>query len=187
MEVRQGFGHAAKGFYLNVLQPLAISPLFSELAPLSDKKKANKDHLELVLRYFAYTNDIDNYKGTVKPFLDSYLKSATLEFEAAEPNASIEYINEFNEVLNFINDHFGGIGFKKTMTNGTTTRARYEAIAVGVRLALNEDPDLEPAIPVSEWILSDEFQVVVGADSANNTSQLKNRINFVKNKLLTGE
>lgn len=186
MEVRHGSEQGAKKFYRNVLQPLASSSLFSVLAPLSDKKKANKDHLELVLRYFAYSNDIENYKGTVKPFLDAYLDKATIELEATDDNAAEAYINDFNKVLDFIDNNFGGMGFKKTMTSSTTTRARYEAIAVGVRLALNEEPELEPAIPVSQWIISDEFQLVVGADSANNTSQLTNRIDFVKNKLLTG-
>lgn len=186
MEVRHGSDHASKKFYTDVLQTLATSSLFSELAPLSNKKKANKDHLELVLRYFAYAHDINNYKGTVKPFLDAYLKKATEETEDAQPADLKKYIDEFNQVLDFIDKHFGGMGFKKTITSGTTTRARYEAIAVGVRQALNDDPQLEPAIPVSKWILSDEFQAVVGADSANNSTQLINRIEFVKNKLLTG-
>lgn len=187
MEVRHGSEDAAKKFYTDVLEPLATSALFSELAPLSDKKKANKDHLELVLRYFAYAHDIENYRGTVRPFLDSYLEKVTQETEEQNPEEFSVYLDEFNEVLNFINEHFAGMGFKKTLNSGTTTRARYEAIAIGVRFALNEDPTLTPAIPVSDWILSEEFQTVVGADSANNTTQLENRINFVKNKLLTGD
>lgn len=187
MEVRHGSEDAAKKFYTEVLEPLATSQLFSTLAPLSNSKKANKDHLELVLRYFAYAHDIQNYRGTVKPFLDSYLEKVTAKTENAEPAKLALYTKEFTEVLEFIDQHFGGMGFKKTITSGTTTRARYEAIAIGVRFALNEDPTLEPAIPVSDWILSEDFQTVVGADSANNTTQLENRINFVKNKLLTGE
>ncbi|EKO3439093.1 DUF262 domain-containing protein [Vibrio fluvialis] len=185
MEVRHGSEDAAKPFYMKVLTPLATSELFSKLAPLSDQKKANKDHLELVLRYFAYAHDMESYKGSVKPFLDSYLEKVS-SIDAAHELEKFKI--EFDEVLHFIDAHFGGMGFKKTITSKTTTRARYEAIAVGVRRALNESPNtLEPAIPVSEWILSEEFQEVVGADSANNTTQLERRINFVKNKLLTGE
>ncbi len=187
MEVRHGSEEAAKKFYTSVLEPLATSQLFSKLAPLSNKKKANKDHLELVLRYFAYAHDVSSYRGTVRPFLDAYLEKVTEETEKATNGTLEKYISEFNDVLTFIDTHFGGIGFKKTINSGTTTRARYEAIAVGVRFALDIDPDLEPAVPVSDWIFSDDFQDVVGADSANNTTQLENRINFVKNKLLTGD
>lgn len=187
MEVRHGSEDAAKPFYTDVLEPLATSELFAKLAPLSDKKKANRDHLELVLRYFAYSYDMDNYRGTVKPFLDAYLARVSSETEQGSQERLDEFKKEFNCVLDFVEKHFGDMGFKKTVTSKTTTRARYEAIAVGVGDALKEDPNLEPAVPVADWILSDEFQEVVGADSANNTTQLRARINFVKNKLLTGE
>ncbi|EGU59515.1 hypothetical protein VINI7043_09811 [Vibrio nigripulchritudo ATCC 27043] len=187
MEVRHGSEDAAKPFYTDVLENLATSELFAKLAPLSDKKKANRDHLELVLRYFAYSYDLDNYKGTVKPFLDAYLTKVSNATETHSEDRLLEYKNEFKRVLDFVDQYFGNMGFKKTITSKTTTRARYEAIAVGVGNALKEVPDLEPAVPVSEWILSDEFQAVVGADSANNTTQLLARINFVKNKLLIGE
>ena len=77
------------------------------------------------------------------------------------------------------------MGFKKTPTSKTTPRARYEAIAVGTALALKENPQLqEPVIPVGEWLFEEEFETIVTADSANNTSQLKNRIFYVKDKLL---
>lgn len=187
MEVRHGSEDAAKPFYTGVLEPLATSDLFSKLAPLSDKKKSNRDHLELVLRYFAYSHDIAGYKGTVKPFLDSYLERVTKETEENSQERLDSYKEEFNQVLAFVEQHFGDMGFKKTITSKTTTRARYEAIAVGVGEALKEDASLEPAIPVADWLFSDEFQEIVGADSANNTTQLLARINFVKNKLLTGE
>ncbi len=85
----------------------------------------------------------------------------------------------------FIEKHIS-IGFKKTATSKTTTRARYEAISIGVALALRDSPELEPAINISEWLFTDEFQEIVGADSANNENQLRRRINYVKDMLLNG-
>lgn len=183
MEVRHGSEEANSKFYKKVIIPCSEDSLFSKLAPLSDKKKSNADHRELVLRFFAYLHNLDTYKGYVKPFLDEYLMQESEQTSEAVLEA---YLNEFNSTMGFIDKHFGGMGFKKTIGSKTTPRARYEAIAVGVALALQEKPSLEPAVDVSTWLSSDEFQAIVGADSANNVNQLKRRINFVKNKLLEG-
>jgi len=183
MEVRHGSEEANSDFYKNVIIPCSEDALFSTLAPLSDKKKKNADHRELILRFFAYLHNLEEYKGYVKPFLDEYLKEESLTTSQNVLNA---YKEEFNTTLKFIDKHFGGMGFKKTLNSKTTPRARYEAIAVGVALALKSDPKLEPAVDISSWLLSEEFQAIVGADSANNVSQLKRRIDYVKNKLLIG-
>jgi len=184
MEVRHGSEEANSEFYKKVVVPCSEDALFSSLAPLSDKKKSNADHRELVLRFFAYLHNIDNYKGYVKPFLDDYL----LEASKIEDQDTIEsFKKEFNDTMNFIDEHFGGMGFKKTINSKTTPRARYEAIAIGVAQALKEEPNLiKPAVDVSSWLTSDEFQTIVGADSANNVSQLLKRISYVKGKMLEG-
>lgn len=184
MEVRHGSEEANSKFYKEVIVPCSENPLFSTLAPLSDKKKRNADHRELVLRFFAYLHNFDSYKGYVKPFLDEYLKHESQE----ESNQVLDaYKLEFNNTMKFIDTHFGGMGFKKTLSSKTTPRARYEAIAVGVAQALQENPNLEPATSISDWLTSDEFQKIVGADSANNVKQLERRISYVKNKLLGEE
>ncbi|EKN3579997.1 DUF262 domain-containing protein [Yersinia enterocolitica] len=181
MEVRHGSDAATSRFYKDVLIPCSINGKFNELAPLSDKKRSSGDHRELVLRFFAYLNDIDSYKGYVTPFLDEYLNKKAEEGD----NITVQdYLNQFNDMLDFVETHFP-IGFKKTITSKTTPRARYEAIAVGTAAALKENPKLlKPAEPIADWLFSPEFESIVTADSANNTTQLNNRINYVKNKLL---
>lgn len=76
-------------------------------------------------------------------------------------------------------------GLKRHQQAKPPPRARYEAIAVGTALALKANPHLQaPVIPVGDWLFGEEFETIVTADSANNTSQLKNRIFYVKDKLL---
>ncbi|MEL9440065.1 DUF262 domain-containing protein, partial [Escherichia coli] len=65
MEVRHGSDAATSMFYKDVVTPCSTNSLFSQLAPLSDRKRSNGDHRELVLRFFAYLNDLENYKGFV--------------------------------------------------------------------------------------------------------------------------
>jgi len=181
MEVRHGSPEANSKFYKELIVKAAELPLFQELAPLSAKKLASADHREFALRFFAYANDIKNYSGSVKPFLDKYMEKAAKDLTSDDDIK--DALNEFEATLSFIQKHIP-LGFKRTATSKTTTRARYEALAIGTCFALREDHNLEPAEPISNWITSDEFQMVVGADSANNTSQLLRRIHFVKNKLL---
>lgn len=178
-ETRHGSEYASSQFYKNIIVPCSEDTLFSELAPLSDKKKSNGDHLELVTRFFAYLNDLDSYDGKVLQFLEGFL-AKSVERDAA----SIELdLKEFERTMQFINKFFTN-GFRRTATSKTTPRARFEAIAVGVAIALRENPDLvEPASPVSDWLFEEEFQRVVSADSANNKSQLLARIYYVKNKV----
>lgn len=183
MEVRHGSEEANSRFYKDVIIKCSEDDLFSTLAPLSDKKKSNADHRELVLRFFAYLHNRENYKGYVKQFIDEYLIQESKE---TSDNVLNGYIEEFNNTMLFISNHFGGMGFKKAIHSKTTPRARYEALAVGVALALQEDASLVPAVEISSWLISEEFQIIVGADSANNVSQLNARIDYVKNKLREG-
>jgi len=182
MEVRHGGQDADTKFYKEVVIVCSESQLFKDLAPLSVKKKANMDHRELVLRFFAYLNNLVGYKGSVKPFLDEYLHT---EGKVNDTGTISQHLKDFNQTMEFIHTHIP-MGFRKTQTSKTTARARYEALAVGTSLALKENPTLVPATPLSSWITSDEFQEIVGSDSANNISQLKKRIEYVKNKLLVG-
>lgn len=179
-ETRHGSEYASSVFYQKVIMPCSTDALFSKLAPLSDKKKSNGDHRELVTRYFAYLNDFDRYDGRVLQFLEGFLESAVGRTER-DVEGDIE---DFNKTMSFIDANFE-MGFRRTENSKTTPRARFEAMAVGVALALREAPALtSPVIPVSDWLYGEEFQSVISADSANNKSQLIRRIQYVKNKVL---
>jgi len=179
-ETRHGSEFASSAFYKKIIVPCSEDALFEKLAPLSDKKKSNGDHLELVTRFFAYLNDLTSYDGKVLQFLEEFLAKSV----ARDEGAIAEDLAEFTKTMQFIDAHFS-MGFKRTPTSKTTPRARFEAIAVGVALALREAPGLtEPATPVSDWLFCEEFQMVISADSANNKSQLLSRIGYVKSKIL---
>lgn len=181
-ETRHGSEFASSPFYKQIIVPCSDDELFSKLAPLSNKKKSNGDHLELVTRFFAYLNDLSSYDGKVLQFLEEFLAKSVERDDAAIAADLLE----FNKTMQFIDAHFN-MGFRRTPTSKTTPRARFEAIAVGVALALREAPYLHaPATPVSDWLFGSEFQAVISADSANNKAQLLARIDYVKNKVLGG-
>lgn len=77
----------------------------------------------------------------------------------------------------------GERGFRKTKKSRSTPRARFEALSVGIALALKENPNLK-AKDVSKWLESDEFNNNTKSDAANNKNRLINRIVYVRDMLL---
>ena len=89
---------------------------------------------------------------------------------------------EFVRMLNLVSTYFPN-GFKRT---GYTTvpRIRFEAIAVGVSLALREMPELAP-VNIDQWLDSQEFIKHTRSDASNSRPKLMNRIHYVRDNLLS--
>lgn len=68
------------------------------------------------------------------------------------------------------------------MTAKSTPRVRFESLAVGVALALREDPSLAPQD--LDWISSDKFKVLTTSDGANSRVKVIERIEYVRDRLL---
>lgn len=184
-ETRHGSNIADTKFYKDVLIPLANEPLLHKLAPVSEFKKNEGEYLELLLRFFAYSEKFNEYKGgLVIDFLNSYLENKKENEQQIDPEA---YKEQLKTVLDFIDNSFE-LGFRKTKNSKSTPRARFEAISVGVALALKESPTLSAhSANTSEWLFSDDFVRATTSDGANNIGNFRRRIEFVKDKLLEGE
>ena len=72
-----------------------------------------------------------------------------------EENKQEIYESRFNRMLDFAEQFLGEQGFRKKMKSKSTPRARFEALAVGISLALKEKPDLE--ISDTTWIEAEEY------------------------------
>jgi len=177
-EKRHGSTLADTRFYREVLTPCSDNELFQELAPVSKVKKKSGEYKELALRFFSYLNNKGSYSGTVAPFLNDYLEG----FKKDDSFDAKGHYDEFCKTLSFIKEHFPH-GFKKTENAKSTPRTRFEAIAVGVGLALREQPGLNPA-EVTEWLYSDAFREATTSDGANNVGNFHTRLNFVRDQLL---
>jgi hypothetical protein len=147
---------------------------FQKICPLNNTKELRHEGFELILRFFAYTNNYLNFKHNVGPFLDDFLIKNQ---ESFEENA---YRREFLNMCNFVEQNFPN-GFTRDGSK-QVPRVRFEAISVGVALALREKPDL--TIDSVDWLNSDKFRELTTSDASNNPGRLKNRVEFVKNSLL---
>ena len=175
MEVRRG---VVDGPFMKFITELAHHEKFIALVPLSERNAKRKEYEEIVLRYFAYLNNYQNFQKSVEEFLTDYLKEQNKVFtEEAKEEMRIE----FERMLMFVDEYFPN-GFKRQNYN-TVPRIRFEAIAVGVSLALRENPELVPA-DVTQWLESQEFIKHTRSDASNSRPKLINRIHFVRDSLL---
>jgi len=85
-------------------------------------------------------------------------------------------------MVNFIETNFQPPYIARKGRDNATPRVRYEAISVGVHLALEINPLL--AIDNTEWLESKEFKSHTTTDASNNQGKLKARIEFVRDCLL---
>lgn len=165
------------GALTDFIDKCSSDPLFIKLCPLSAKKVDRYARFELVLRFFSFVNHYKEFKHDVAPFLDKFLLENQSIFDETI------YYSEFNKMCKFVEAYFPN-GFAKPDSQQAVPNVRFEAISVGVALALRENPDLVPTN--MSWLDSDEFKQKTTTDASNNPGRLAERIEFVKNNLLGG-
>ena len=163
------------GALTNFVEKCSKDPLFVKLCPLSDNKVARYARFELVLRFFAFVNQYKDFKHDVAPFLDKYL----LENQASFDETAFRF--EFDGMCKFVETYFSN-GFAKPDSQKAVPNVRFEAISVGVALALRENADLVPSDMT--WLDSEDFKKKTTTDASNNPGRLQERVEFVKNSLL---
>ncbi len=172
-EIRKG---AYAGNFYDMILELKDDKNFKKVCPVSSQKELRGEYEELILRYFAYKDRYKEFKHDVAIFLNEYLTDMNEEEFKKE-----DYIKEFNKMVQFVNTNFP-YGFRKNEANQSIARVRFEAISVGVFLALQENPNLES--PDMEWLNSEGFKIQTTSDASNNPNRLQNRIEFVRDALL---
>ncbi|WP_431912592.1 DUF262 domain-containing protein [Micromonospora carbonacea] len=181
-EIRRG---ALAGPFLDLVIELATDPMFVKLAPMNSKTINERGREELVTRFFAYGDGLEGYKDRPADFMFEYSKTMNRAF-AADAALAESYRQRFNRTMSFVQRHFPH-GFSRTARGQATPRARFEAIAIGSYRALQENPSLANVsagdIRVIDWLNSEEFRRVTGADGANAVARLRGRIEFVRSKL----
>ena len=174
-EIRRG---SYAGKFMDFLKKCTENETFIKVCPVSPTSKKRYDDLELVLRFFAFLNDYKSFTHRVDEFLDDYV-------EKVKDNYNEKcFKDEFERMVNFVDKYFEN-GFRKTKTSKSTPRVRFEAIAVGVGLALREKPDLVPSSMA--WVNSEEFKIHTTTHASNSPSRVRGRVEYVRDILLNKE
>ncbi|HYW19048.1 MAG TPA: DUF262 domain-containing protein [Nodularia sp. (in: cyanobacteria)] len=173
MEKRRGI---SPGPFVDLLEELAKDPKFEKLCPLSPTLKSKREPEEFVLRFLAYLNNYHNFDRQVNTFLNEYLK----EHNHSEINRD-DMRSEFHRMLDFVETHFPN-GFSKAKGHVKTPRIRFEAISVGVALALRKNSNLKPQS--MNWLDSPEFKKHTTSDASNSRPKVIGRVEYVRDQLL---
>lgn len=173
MEKRRGI---FQGKFLDFLSECAQSPKFTSVAKFTELTRKRREPEEFVLRFFTFSDKYQEFTGkNLSIFLNEYLKEKNNSFNKADLK------KRFESMCDFVHKNFPN-GFLKSKGFKSTSKLRFEAISVGVYLALKQNPSLK--IKNVAWVNSDEFENLTSGGSTNSYSRVKGRIEFVKDKLL---
>lgn len=174
-EIRRG---SYPGPFTTFIENCSKDKTFVKLSPMSGDRADRYERFEFVLRFFAYLNEYEKFGHDVNEFLNDYLIRNLVTFDQEK------FQLEFDRMVQFVQKTFP-FGFAKTENAKATPRVRFEALAVGVALALREKPDL--SVTNIDWLNSDKFKEYTTSDASNNEGKLKLRVEYVRDQLLKGE
>lgn len=178
-EFRRG---AFPGPFYSLVTACASNTEFRQECPIGRATAKRREHEELVLRFFAYSERYLDFQHDVTRFLNKYLRDLNSTCEASGGERILQDRQEdFNRMIAFVSEHFP-FGFRKTTAARTTPRVRFEAIAVGVHLALKLDSKLSTGDP--SWLNSDDFVRETTTHASNSGPRLRARVEYVRDKLL---
>ncbi|NVJ01689.1 DUF262 domain-containing protein [Myxococcus sp. AM009] len=164
-----------RGGFARFLTKLAADSNYSKLVKLQKKRQDDGTREELVLKFFAYLERVDQFDGDVKNFLTEYMQDASSKFDV---DRNREFFLKVVGELAAIQD--GPIlrsGYHSTPLN------QFEAIMVGAgRLIKSGKPVRRPK---KGW-LDDPELVQASTKGTNTPSMLKSRIDRAT-ELLSGK
>lgn len=174
MEKRKGiFGGK---FLTFVYEECATHPLFIKHTVFTDKVMQRGEPQELIIRFFAFSDNYTGFKTGMNNFLNDYTDKMNKNFDKQR------LFSEFDRMLKFVDSYLPN-GFKKTEESVKTPRVRFEALSVGVNLALRINPNLVPKS--IDFIESKEFIHLVTGGSHNSPSNVRAKIEFVRDNLVS--
>ncbi|MEG4283747.1 DUF262 domain-containing protein [Microcoleus sp. A006_D1] len=166
------------GQFLELIEELSKNDKFRKLCAFSESAIHSHEPQEFVFRFFGLLNNYQKFNGKINIFLDDYLKQVN-----ADPKFDREKMRaEFESMLNFVEKYFSQ-GFRQGKNGArTTTRIKFESLAVGVALALRETSNLDPKS--TELLNSQEFKDYTKSDASSSKNQVVLRIEYVRDRLL---
>ena len=163
-----------RGNFNDLLEELSVYPSFKALLKLQEVNKHDGTAAEQVLKFFAYKNHREHFRGSVTKFLNSYAELA---------NDVFDYRTErevFEETFDFLHGCTEGPFLRKTTR--VTPLVEFEACGVAIGSLVEEGiPVIEPP---NGWI--EDTELVKASTGGSNTRQMLARRVSRARALLSG-
>lgn len=160
-----------RGGFNDFIKELVTDQNFIKCVHLPERQETDGTREELVLRFFAYLYDLDNFSHSVKDFLNDYMAKAEKKFSYSKNEKIFKYV--FEKIGQALPD-----GINKGRKN--TPLNLYEAVSVGAALAyINKDYINTDGI--KDWITNKEL-IKLTTGATNTKSYVIGRINYCRSK-----
>lgn len=186
METRRGI---YKGKFTDFIIDLAKRNEFKSICPISKYMVNRREEEELLLRFFAFSDTFPSFRKVedmgVAAYLDEYLKEKNETCAKSELESKKK---AFEKMVGFIAKAYPNQGFAKKKGVTGISKPYFEAIAIGVHLALLENPTLSVSAPKS--LILDKHEKthfstqVEGRYRTHTAKKIKERIDIAKNAFL---
>ena len=157
-----------RGQFNDFLSELVENEHFNAVVNLPAAKSNDGSKNELVLKFFAYKNNRENFDHSVVNFLNDYMSEATASFDYRNNRRIFE--KTFEELSLELPE-----GIKRG-NRKTTPYNLFEAVAVGAADAIEEGIDVSGK-GVVNWIEDDELTKLTSG-ATNSRPRLKDRIKY---------
>jgi len=182
METRRGI---YKGDFTDFIAKLAKDSRFKSLCPMAKYMQNRREEEELILRLFAFSELFPNFsvvetKGVAK-YLDSYLADKNKSTNKEEMR---QLEKKFYRLIEFVEKAFPTQGFAKKCGAVGISKPYFESIAVGIYLALSENPDIvavrKQELEINKDNRNDFYKLIEGRYRTHTATKILNRIEYVK-------
>lgn len=153
------------GEFLSFIEALAENADLQQLLKLQESNQHDGTAAEQVLKFFAYKNAQDVFRGGVTSFLNEFVEKGVegFDFEAER--------QVFDLSMRFLAEAVGGPFVRRNTP--VTPLVQFEACSVAVGRLV--DAGEEPVVPANDW-LNDQELVSASTGGTNTRSMLARRI-----------
>jgi hypothetical protein len=151
------------------------SPKFKGMIKLQKRHQHDGTLEELVIKFFAYLRDRQNFKGDVKDFLNKYAEKANKSLDEAQDREL------FNQVVHELLRLLGGQQFIRPGVS-VTPRNQLEAVMVGAAEVLLSGDKIQ--MPPPNWM--EDGELLAASSAGTNSKILLDRRIARARKLLSG-
>jgi Protein of unknown function DUF262 len=163
------------GEFNDFIKDLAVDPVFRSVVKMTENAERSGSYEELVLRFFAYFEDRDQFVHSVKGFLNKYMEKKTKSFRN---KSSLK--KTFNETFAFLQKSLPD-GIVRGVRKNITPVILYEAMAVGVAVEISEGRRVKGSSALQ--LLNDDTLKTLTTGATNSKKMVIDRIEFVRTRL----
>jgi uncharacterized protein with ParB-like and HNH nuclease domain len=162
-----------RGTFIDFISELAENDEYESMLKLQKSKKHDGTKEEIIIKFFAYKEDRNNFSGDVKRFLNDYTEKKRYDFNTSKA----QYI--FEKVIDRLRNHIDGFFLRSRVH--TTPLNQFEAVLVGAGELIEQDG--RTFNPQPGWVEDAEL-VYYSTGGTNTRSMLEGRVRRAKELLM---